>query len=145
MNDVISCACSEDLAALLAIDLASNPHPWRESAFQAALNSQSDEIYLYKQQGKIVGFIVWQSIIDEMELHLIAIDPAFRRQKIATKLLQYLFQAAYLRSVKRVLLEVRASNDAAIQLYEQQGFTVFSVRKNYYEGKEDALLMEKLC
>ena len=43
-----------------------------------------------------------------------------------------------------VTLEVRASNEPAIRLYDQHGFEVVGRRKGYYEApREDAILMTK--
>ena len=59
------------------------------------------------------------------------------------------FQTASSQGVSRLLLEVRASNAAAIGLYRKYGFIETGRRKNYYPlpegGYEDAILMEKPC
>ena len=55
------------------------------------------------------------------------------------------FKAACTLNAQRILLEVRASNTAAQQLYRKHGFVQIATRKNYYGGTEDAWIMEKLC
>ena len=82
---------------------------------------------------------------DEMELHLIAAAPECRRQGIASALLRKMFQAAREACVARLFLEVRAGNAVAQALYAKHGFCTIAVRKRYYGGTEDALIMEKIC
>ena len=135
-----------DAAALAALDARSNPHPWTAAQFQAALAQPCDTVLLAEDGGgRLLGFIVWRRVADEMELHLIAAAPECRRQGIASALLRKMFQAAREACVARLCLEVRAGNAAAQALYAKHGFCTIAVRKRYYDGTEDALIMEKIC
>lgn len=134
-------ALADDAAALAALDCLCNPKPWSAGQFQAALDEAHTRVWLAETPAGCAGFIVWQQLFDEAELHLIATAPAQRRQGIATALLAQMFQAAGLR---RVFLEVRAGNLAAQALYRRHGFADLVRRRAYY-GDEDALVMEKLC
>ncbi|XXQ68232.1 ribosomal protein S18-alanine N-acetyltransferase [Neisseriaceae bacterium B1] len=145
MPTTITPATTEHLASLAALDAQCNPNPWTASQFQAALNAPHDTVLVAQQSQHIVGFIVWQRLFDEIELHLIATAPNLRRQGIASLLLAQLFQAACEHQVTRVLLEVRQSNQRAQDFYVAHGFQVCGQRKNYYGGTENAVLMEKLC
>ena len=105
---------------------------------------------LLAEQGReLAGLIVWQTILDEAELHLIDIAPAYRRQGVASLLLDHLFKQADAKKIRRIFLEVRHSNHAAIALYQQHGFIPCGSRPGYYPrpdgSREDALLMEKPC
>ena len=87
----------------------------------------------------VAGFLVTREVArGENEILNIAVDPAERRTGIARRLL-----ADVLARVKGAwFLEVRASNDAAIRLYESVGFTRAGNRRNYYyEPAEDAIVM----
>ena len=92
---------------------------------------------------------MWQTVFDESELHLIAVAPEYRRQGIASALLQHWQNTVQQQGATRLLLEVRASNETAQQLYRKHGFQTCGRRKNYYAlpdgGSEDAVLMEKSC
>lgn len=135
-----------DAAALAALDTRSNPHPWTAAQFQAALAQPCDTVLLAEDGGgRLLGFIVWRCVADEMELHLIAAAPECRRQGIASALLRKMFQAAREACVARLFLEVRAGNAVAQALYAKHGFCTIAVRKRYYGGTEDALIMEKIC
>lgn len=79
----------------------------------------------------------------KMDLCHIAVAPEQRSQGIATQLLGMAITECEHRGVKRILLEVRASNTAAIHCYHQMGFVQIGIRKKYYsQPKEDALLLE---
>lgn len=134
-----------DLEPLSQLDARCNPNPWSAKQFQAALMAHHDTLLVAEQQSNIQGFIVWQTMFDEIELHLIATAPEMRRQGIARCLMANLFQAAQENKITRILLEVRESNQAAQALYQALGFAVCGRRKNYYAGVETAVLMEKLC
>lgn len=141
----IRLANQNDISALADLDKLCNPTPWLPTQFQAALNNTHDVIWLAQQQQEIVGLIVWQSILNEIELHLIATHPQHRRKGIASKLLNKMFQAAQQQNTKKILLEVRASNQVAQTLYQQQGFQIIGTRRQYYRNQEDAVIMEKTC
>ena len=112
----------------------------------------SDELYndcaaylvAEDETGAVLGYAGLQVVLDEGCITKIAVLPAFRRQKIAARLLQVFFDFAKAHELRFITLEVRASNDAAIALYQKFGFAEVGCRKNYYEKpKEDALIMTK--
>jgi ribosomal-protein-alanine N-acetyltransferase len=86
--------------------------------------------------------LVWQ-ILDEVELVAIATRPDQRRRGAARLLLQASLDAVREAGAVRMLLEVAASNRAALSLYESLGFRVFNRRPAYYAATgDDALEME---
>lgn len=92
----------------------------------------------------MAGFAITQWVLDEATLFNIAVDPAYQRRGLGKKLLNHLIEQLQQRDIFTLWLEVRASNQAAIALYEQTGFNEVSVRRNYYpahHGREDALIM----
>ena len=83
-------------------------------------------------------------VLDEATLFNIAVDPAFQRRGLGRELLTHLIRELETRDVFTLWLEVRASNVAAIALYESLGFNEATIRRNYYptaEGREDAIIM----
>jgi ribosomal-protein-alanine N-acetyltransferase len=79
---------------------------------------------------------------DDGHITTIAVDPAWHRHRIATRLLMTLAREAVARGGKNLTLEVRMSNHGAQELYRAFGFQPVGVRKNYYvETNEDALVM----
>lgn len=79
---------------------------------------------------------------EEAELLTIGVRREYRRQKMATQLLDDFFAQAIKRGTKEIFLEVRALNKTAISLYKAYGFSVIDKRKNYYlHPTDDALVM----
>jgi ribosomal-protein-alanine N-acetyltransferase len=79
---------------------------------------------------------------DDGHITTLAVDPAWHRHKLGTRLLLALTDAAVERGVKNLTLEVRISNQPAQELYRRFGFVPAGIRKGYYvETNEDALVM----
>jgi ribosomal-protein-alanine N-acetyltransferase len=90
---------------------------------------------------RAVGFLVAQNGGPEWELENIAVLPEYRRQGVARELLSALLAQARALLAERILLEVRAFNQAAIRFYEASGFQPLSRRRDYYRNPpEDALI-----
>lgn len=143
MAESITIAALEDCQSLAELDARCNASPWKSSHFQAAL--QNSEIRLIKRNQQIIAFIVWQRVLDEIELHLIATTPEYRRQGLAQLLITAMLEEAQMHSTNRIFLEVRQSNENAQKLYQKNGFIECGVRHHYYRDGENALLMEKSC
>src|SRR5439155_22463504 len=80
--------------------------------------------------------------VDAGHITTIAVDPAWHRHKVATRLLLALARQAIRRGATSLTLEVRVGNGSAQELYRKFGFRPCGIRKNYYvETNEDALVM----
>ena len=94
--------------------------------------------------GKIVSFACSVAVCDEAEIVKVATSPDCRRRGYAKAAINALFPAFVKNDIRRVLLEVRETNEGARALYGSLGFVEYSRRKNYYSSpREDAILMEK--
>lgn len=90
-----------------------------------------------------VAFLVAQNGGPDWELENIAVLPEFRRRGVAGSLLSALLVQARALRAERILLEVRASNQAAIRLYQANGFQPLARRQAYYGNPtEDAMILE---
>lgn len=88
---------------------------------------------------QLLAFISSHLIAGEAEIIHVWVDPAWRGQGLGYYLLKQLQKQA---SIHHLFLEVRASNNPAINLYQQANFTSLGRRKNYYQDPiEDALVM----
>jgi [ribosomal protein S18]-alanine N-acetyltransferase len=141
---IIRVATEADLPALTKLEALCNPSPWSYKQLADAL-TLSAPISIIEKQHTVIAMLVWQALIDQAEIHLLNTHPLHRRQGYAKKLLNHLYLSAQQQNMQRILLEVRAGNDIAQQLYLQNGFTNCGKRKNYYSNGEDAVLMEKTC
>lgn len=90
-----------------------------------------------------IGFGLTLGSGEEVELLLLTVLPAWRRRGIARRLLFSLLQGAARAGAKRALLEVAASNRAAIACYADAGFTPCGRRRDYYAPGIDAVLYER--
>ncbi|MBD3258944.1 ribosomal-protein-alanine N-acetyltransferase, partial [candidate division GN15 bacterium] len=89
-----------------------------------------------------IGYACYVFISDEAHLANIAVVPAYRRKSVAKQLLDRILQLAQEAGCRLILLEVRASNNAARRFYEKAGFTELYQRPRYYRHPvEDAVVM----
>lgn len=92
--------------------------------------------------GKVAGFLVARRIASDIEILNLAVWPESRRHGTGSLLLQGTLDWARSLQSEKVLLEVRASNIAALKFYERFGFEVNGRRPRYYTAPiEDALLL----
>jgi ribosomal-protein-alanine N-acetyltransferase len=140
---------AEDLDRLLAIEETSFTAPWSRKMLEAELsgNPFSSLVAARRKDGDredLVGYICFWVVFEELRLMNLAVDPLARRQGVAKALVRYALSQAREQGAERALLEVRASNDAALRLYAGFGFRQVAVRTGYYTNPcEDAVLMER--
>jgi ribosomal-protein-alanine N-acetyltransferase len=104
--------------------------------------TQSDRCYVVARvDGGVAGYGGIWFAVDDAHVTNIAVDPARRRLKIATRVLITLANQARVRGAKNLTLEVRVSNKAAQAMYAQFGFAPVGMRRRYYENVEDAIVM----
>ena len=131
------------LRSVLRIEAKVYPVPWSMSLFLSELALRSTRAYYVAFVGRqVVGYAGLMMTLDDGHVTTIAVDPAWHRHKIGTRLLLALAHEARRRGATSLTLEVRISNHAAQGLYRQFGFVPAGIRKGYYvETNEDALVM----
>lgn len=105
-------------------------------------NNVFTRYYIYIKDENIVAFINYQIMYEKAELIQISVLDSYQNQKIASKLLEYMFDDLKDNNVESITLEVKVTNDKAVHLYKKYGFKEIGIRKGYYKGI-DAILMEK--
>lgn len=145
----------EDLEAVLAIDLASfeghelgvrdgeDLRARREGQLREELARGWSNLRVAREGDAVVGYLLAWKVVDEFHLLNVAVLPERRRAGIGLRLVEDLLARAPAEGVNRVLLEVRASNVAALALYERLGFERFNLRAGYYADGEDAIEMDR--
>lgn len=132
----------KDTENVAALEKGIFTQPWSQKGFADALRLGNTVFLVAEEQGRILGYIGMYLSMDEGEITNVAVDAAERRRGIGALLLQEMIHQAELRSIARIVLEVRVSNEVAIRLYERNGFVNCGVRKGFYEmPKEDAYIM----
>ena len=101
--------------------------------------SQYTKILVYEIDNKLLGFLMYTKLIDNIDILYIVVKKDYQQRKIASCLLDYMISDVE-DTVKLITLEVRKSNFKALNLYKKFGFEIVNIRKNYYNG-EDAYLM----
>ena len=134
---------AQDLAEVAELEKICFGDPWSRASFQAELDaSPVSWCRVLRLDGKIAGYMVVWFVEEEAHLANIAVAPQTRRQGHAQRMLGALYKEAYLRGSRMIVLEVRASNQAAINLYQRNGFIEGGIRRNYYNHpQEDAIVM----
>jgi ribosomal-protein-alanine N-acetyltransferase len=133
-----------DLNAIEEIERASYKTPWSRSMFAGELAKPSSLSLgaFDTETGELLGYLIISRYVDAWHVMNVAVSPEHRRRKIATMLLERLFELTAGDGQRGYTLEVRVSNDVAIRLYERAGFKPRGIRRGYYtDNREDALIM----
>ena len=135
---------SSDLDDVERIERQSYVTPWSRSMFAGELAKPNGVCMGAFQGADMLGYIIVAKYVDAWHVMNIAVRPDYRRQGIASMLMNRLFDLTSGRSRRGYTLEVRVSNTGAIKLYERLGFKPRGVRRGYYtDNREDALIMWK--
>jgi ribosomal-protein-alanine N-acetyltransferase len=126
------------LAALLR---ASFPEGWSAASLAALLASGRGGLLVAEDAQGPAGVLVAERVVDELHVHALAVDGRARRRGLGAALLGAALADARSAGLARVHLELRASNAAALALYQRFGFERVGRRAGYYAGVEDALLL----
>lgn len=137
-------ATAADLAAVEQLQQKTFTNPWNADSIRWELeNTDVARLYLLQDaEGRTVAYCACWVVFDELHVNSLAVDPAWRRRGVARHLLHHVMAEAAASGVTSATLEVRASNEAARQLYEGLAFSVEGVRRDYYrDPREDALIL----
>lgn len=134
---------SADLDAILNIEQASFPLPWKREHFEHEMAAPYSFPFVAEHDGVIAGYVCLMSLFEEAQILDIAVAPEQRGRGIARLLMDHAVAVAREKTAEVLALEVRSTNSSAITLYERCGFVRTGVRQKYYEGRDDAVLMEK--
>lgn len=132
-----------DISQIITIEYTSFHAPYPPEVVTFLYEKYRDTFLVAVGGGTILGYIAGISSWKEGHIVSLATLPAWRRKGIASTLVEQLLDIFREKGKKRVKLEVRISNKAAICLYEKMGFEKKKVIKNYYENGEDAVMMKR--
>jgi ribosomal-protein-alanine N-acetyltransferase len=130
------------IPAILEIENRTNSAPWSERSFQNELEHDHGIFLTAIEDGKVIGYGGVWLVIDEAHITTVAIEESKRRNGIGGRLMRELLTRAKEKGMVCSTLEVRASNTAAVHLYENLGYETTARRRGYYpDNGEDALVM----
>ena len=139
---IIRPMAAADLDAILAIERASFSVPWQRGHFEDEMTAPHSFPFVAECNGDIAGYVCLMSLFEEAQILDIAVAPEQRGRGIARLLMDHAVAVAQEKQAEVLTLEVRSTNSPAITLYERCGFSRTGVRSKYYEGVDDAVLME---
>ncbi|MFA5517452.1 MAG: ribosomal protein S18-alanine N-acetyltransferase, partial [Desulfuromonadales bacterium] len=131
-----------DIDVVLAVERECYAQPWTAEFFAQELNSPFASVELLLAGEELAGYLCCWFLEGELHILNLATAPAFRRRGVADTLLRRALGIAREHNVEKAFLEVRASNEGAISLYQRFGFQSVFCRPDYYPDGEDAFVME---
>lgn len=148
MTDVvISRMTQEDIDGVYEVEKTAFPIPWPKRSFEEELKNLLAYYFVARIENRIVGYIGMWFVMDECHITNIAVHEEYRRQKIASKLIEKMLEECKEHGTTYIELEVREKNLAAQKLYEKYGFQEECIRKDYYKNpdqtKESAVIMTR--
>ena len=126
----------KDLDSLCDLEKECFEKAWTKVNIEAVLKDENSKVFLIENQGKILAYIVYSKIIDEISLDRIGVSKLARRKAYASLLIEKMLEENLATS-----LEVSEKNIGARKLYEKYDFVIEGKRKDYYKIGEDALIM----
>lgn len=121
---------------------------WGADSYQRFLEEFSEYygfcLILEADEKRLTGFSLARVAAEDLELLKIGVVPELQRLGFGTQLLEKTLAEGRRHSARRCFLEVRKSNQKAIQFYSAHDFRIAGVRHNYYSNPvEDAWIMER--
>ena len=133
---------NEDVFDILALDKENFSNNFEEEFYLEYIKNQ--RVIVAENEKNVIGYILFNQILDEAEIYKIVVLKDFRKKQIAFKIFEFLLNELKKNNVKKIFLEVRKSNIPAINLYIKCGFIEISEIVDYYSNpKENGIMMLK--
>lgn len=135
-----------DLDVVADNDIAAYPHPWSRGIFEDCLQFGYPSWVAENARGEVVGHALLTLAVGEGHILNLCVHPHFQGMGLGRRLLDTLVDYAEGEAAHCLFLEVRASNQAARNLYRAAHFTEVGLRKGYYpadDGREDAVVLRR--
>ena len=138
-----------DIDQVLSIEEEVYSHPWTRGNFSDSLMNGYDAFALLDQDRRIQAYFWVMPVLDELHLLNFAVSAEKQGKGRGKVMLTHLFDYAREQGFASILLEVRAGNQRAIEVYLKGGFEEIGRRKGYYpalgDQREDAIVMRRIC
>lgn len=115
---------------------------WNENVLKQELLSENRKYIVAEENGEILGFAGVSICDKEAELMNIVVKKNNRGKGIGKALLEKIIEILKLEKLEVLKLEVNSKNAVAFNLYSDLNFSVVGVRKKYYNGVDNAILMD---
>lgn len=144
MDFKISKMSIEDLKSIKNILDSDFDNFWSFDVLEEELECKNSYVIVAKNsENNIVGFAGLKVILDEADIMNIVVKKTFRHNGIGSILLENLISYSKNLNLKNITLEVNENNLSAIHLYDKFSFDKLGIRKKYYNGESDTIIMSK--
>ncbi len=133
-----------DIPRVHEIETKCFPHDrWSVDQFWRELAGETRDYLVAESDSAVIGYAGVATSAPESDLQTLAVDPNLRKVGVGAALLDAAVSCASRRGATSMILEVRADNAAAHNLYSQSGFESIATRHRYYADGGDALIMRR--
>ena len=116
---------------------------WSQESVTEELTGPRRLAFVACDDDEVIGYAVGMKVDDVLDLHRVAVVPAARRAGTGRALLEAVLRTGRKAGARRMLLEVSAGNEAALQFYAGTGFVQVDRRPHYYRDGTDALVLAR--
>lgn len=128
----------QEINEIIDIEKESFNEAWTIEVYQSLYKNYKTDVYAWYEKEQVIAYAVFLDMVDVNELVRIAVKKEFRGKKYGSDFLRKILN----NFDKNIFLEVRQNNVSAIKLYENTGFKLVNIRKDYYsDTHENALVM----
>ena len=138
----------EDLPAVMEIEKVAFKNPWSTELLKRELTHDWSTILLAEEPDprsggfRLLGFSIFWVVHDELHILNVATSPEHRKRGVGRAVLEATIEKGRAKKCTLATLEVRRSNEPALQLYQGFNFRSVGIRPNYYADEgEDAIVM----
>lgn len=146
MNLIVNKMTLDDLSSIKDILISDFDDFWSYDIFKEELMCDNSYFIVAKDKdndNEIVGFAGFKVVFDEADIMNIVVKKIYRNTGIGSVLLEHIISYAKAQNLKTITLEVNDHNLSAIRLYDKFNFDHIGIRKKYYNGESDAIIMSK--
>ena len=143
-NELIGEMKLEDVNQAAQLEAMNFTMPFKEKDFEEVVNNENKRYIVIKIDEEIIAQAGMTIILGEAEINNVSVKDSYKNKGYGRLIMEELFKIGNEINVEAYTLEVRKSNEVAINLYKSLGFLVEGERKNFYEKPvENALIMWK--
>ncbi len=134
----------QDLDEVMVIEHEAFTLPWSRDSYLGELRNSFANYLVCDYAGEVAGYAGIWVVFEEAHITNVAVAKAYRSQGIGLALMLEAERIVREKKATRIMLEVRPSNEVALNMYESLAYIKTGIRKAYYsDNGEDALLMTK--
>lgn len=132
---------SHYIKQIVTIEKKSFPDKWNIKDFQNEISDPLSFSYILKIKNEVIAYIFSKYICNEITINKLCIKSTYRKLGLGNYLIKKFLTIIRNKGIKKVFLEVRKSNSAAISLYKKNEFKMNRIRSKIYKNGDDAYEM----